>query len=599
MVVSRTQPVVYTEENFRVEAADFLAIAGSASHLEVARERLFERVTRYQFDTFRENIALPEGKIIRVRDCAQALRNILKARSDSLTGFSIAKVFYDLARRVPRPDLQPAFYADLTHLIMGLETRVTGESPNYLRVSPGLSGRRAALARSTQLDQMGARYERHMERYAHGLREDIEENRRVNRKRILEGFNASLDDWGDWQWHISHVIRDADTLRSLVEVSDDEIKAIEASKKARLPFGITPYYLSLMDREPSEDDRAIRAQVIPSLNYVENMSNYRGSNECDLDFMREHETSPVDLVTRRYPGIVIFKPYNTCPQICVYCQRNWEITDVLARNALASPERINEALAWIRAHPTIHEVLITGGDPLTIQDEQLEEILSKVAEIPSVERIRIGTRTPVTLPMRITSKLAKILGSVRVAGRREIAVVTHVEHPYEISPEMVTAIDRLRREGVPVYNQLVYTFYVSRRFEAALLRRLLRLVGIDPYYTFNTKGKQETLAYRVPIARLLQEQKEEARILPGLSRTDEAVFNVPGLGKNYLRAAQHHDLLTIKPNGARIYEFHPWEKNIVPQATYVGEDIPILNYLNRLDEIGEDLSDYQTIWYYF
>ncbi|HPA47929.1 MAG TPA: KamA family radical SAM protein, partial [bacterium] len=202
-------------------------------------------------------------------------------------------------------------------------------------------------------------------------------------------------------------------------------------------------------------------------------------------------------------------------------------------------------------------------------------------------------------PMRFTDRLTQLLGSFRAPGRREIAVVTHVEHPYEITPDMVTAVDRLRREGIPVYNQLVYTFYVSRRFEAALLRRLLRLAGIDPYYTFNTKGKEETKAYRVPIARLLQEQKEEARILPGLERTDEAVFNVPGLGKNYLRAHQHHDLLSIRPNGARVYEFHPWEKNIAPQNTYVGDDIPILDYLNRLREIGEDPADYQTIWYYF
>jgi len=84
-----------------------------------------------------------------------------------------------------------------------------------------------------------------------------------------------------------------------------------------------------------------------------------------------------------------------------------------------------------------------------------------------------------------------------------------------------------------------------------------------------------------------------------LERTDEAVFNVPGLGKNYLRAHQHHDLLSIRPNGARVYEFHPWEKNIAPQNTYVGDDIPILDYLNRLREIGEDPADYQTIWYYF
>jgi lysine 2,3-aminomutase len=202
--------------------------------------------------------------------------------------------------------------------------------------------------------------------------------------------------------------------------------------------------------------------------------------------------------------------------------------------------------------------------------------------------------------MRITESLADLIGSLRRPGERQVAVVTHVQHPYEITPELVAAVDRLRSRGVPVYNQLVYTFYVSRRFEAAALRHNLRLAGIDPYYTFAPKGKEETAAYRVPLARLLQEQKEEARLLPGLSRTDEAVFNVPGLGKNYLRASQHHDLISILPDGSRVYEFHPWEKNISKAlTTYVHQDTAILDYLARLEAIGEDPSDYDTIWYYF
>jgi lysine 2,3-aminomutase len=235
-----------------------------------------------------------------------------------------------------------------------------------------------------------------------------------------------------------------------------------------------------------------------------------------------------------------------------------------------------------------------------MDDNVLERILQRVAGIPAVERIRIGTRTIVTMPMRITDKLAEILRSVRRPGRREIGVVTHVQHAYELTPDVLEAVERLRGRGIPVYNQLVYTFYVSRRFEAAALRRRLRLMGIDPYYTFNTKGKDETVAYRVPIARLLQEQKEEARLLPGLSRTDEAVFNVPGLGKNYLRAKQNRDLLSILPDGSRVYEFHPWEKNISEtNQTYVAQDVPILEYLGRLEEHGESAEEYSTIWYYY
>jgi hypothetical protein len=166
--------------------------------------------------------------------------------------------------------------------------------------------------------------------------------------------------------------------------------------------------------------------------------------------------------------------------------------------------------------------------------------------------------------------------------------------------DTVTAIDRLRTRGIAVYNQLVYTFFISRRFEAASLRRILTKTGIDPYYTFNTKGKEETSGYRVPIARLLQEQKEEARLLPGLTRTDEAVFNVPGLGKNYLRNSIQRDLISILPDGARLYEFHPWEKNISNIAkTHLSEDVPILDYLQRLDALGENIHDYGTIWYYY
>jgi len=192
-----------------------------------------------------------------------------------------------------------------------------------------------------------------------------------------------------------------------------------------------------------------------------------------------------------------------------------------------------------------------------------------------------------------------MLGSFRKPGYRSIEIMTHVEHPYEINPDMVVAMERLRREGIMIYNQLVYTFYNSRRFETSLLRRLLKRTGIDPYYSFNTKGKEETQNYRVPMARLLQEQKEEARLLPGLVRTDEAVYNIPGLGKNHLRASQNRDLISILPNGSRVYEFHPWEKKLHLANTYVYTDVSIYKYLKRLKAMGENTSLYRTIWYYY
>jgi lysine 2,3-aminomutase len=205
----------------------------------------------------------------------------------------------------------------------------------------------------------------------------------------------------------------------------------------------------------------------------------------------------------------------------------------------------------------------------------------------------------VTLPQRITESLVRTITRFHEPGRREVVIITHFEHPTEITPEAMQAVQRFRLFGVEVYNQMVFTYYNSRKFEASTLRQKLRLIGVTPYYTFNTKGKEETDDYRVPIARLLQEQQEEARLFPGTVRTDEIVFNVPRLGKNYLRAGQNRDMIAILPDGRRVYEFHPWEKRMALMDTYVYTDVSIDAYLKRLQRDGEQPKDYKSIWYYY
>lgn len=589
---------LYNESVFRSAAAELLREIQDTNHVEQARARLFSRVTRYQFDTF-DSSEQPHSQIVYVRDCARALRSVLKERSDELAGFSVTQALHDLARAKPRPDLGPGFFAELTHMVGGLLGRVPEHFMGDLAMVSGLEGRQAALARSDKLDELWQRAEATMARYADGLSDEAHERRVRRRDHICAVLGCGLEQWHDPFWQMSHVVRDVEQLRALVTLTNDEAASIAQLRRERLPFGVTPYYLSLMDDEPMVRDRAVRAQVFPPHSYVTGVSNARRRGECSLDFMGERDTSPIDLITRRYPGIVILKPFNTCPQICVYCQRNWEITDAMMEGALAPESKIQAAIDWIADHPAVNDVLVTGGDPLGLPDDTLMSILQRVAAIPSVERIRIGTRTPVTVPMRLTPALVERLASLRMPGRREVCVTTHVEHPYELSRDLVQAVERLRTHGIPVYNQSVYTFFVSRRFEAVLLRRRLRVCGIDPYYTFNAKGKEETAAYRVPTARLLQEQQEEARLLPGLARTDEAVFNVPRLGKNYMRGRQHRDLLSILPSGERVYEWHPWEKGITEQVTYVGKDVSVLDYLTRLADIGEDPADYRSLWFYY
>ncbi|MCZ7397806.1 MAG: hypothetical protein O8C59_04790, partial [Candidatus Methanoperedens sp.] len=229
----------------------------------------------------------------------------------------------------------------------------------------------------------------------------------------------------------------------------------------------------------------------------------------------------------------------------------------------------------------------------------IEWMLSEISGIEHIERIRIGTRIIVTMPQRITDELVEIFGKYHELGTRELSIVTHFEHPTEITPDSLEAIRKIKKQGISLYNQQVFTYYNSKRYESCLLRKVLKKSGIDPYYTFNTKGKDETIDYRVPIARIEQERKEEARFLPGLVRTDEAVFNVPRLGKSHLRAWQDHEVIMIMQDGKRLYRFYPWESKYALVEPYNYTDVSIYDYLKRLNDDGEDVEEYSSIWYYF
>ncbi|MFO7556622.1 MAG: KamA family radical SAM protein [Desulfobacterales bacterium] len=588
---------LYNIEVFRNDAETLLKGIDRCRNLEEVRQILLQRVTRlFRYPLNGED--LPAHKLIRIRDCSLMLMSVFSERSDFKTGFSITKAIWDISRGRQRPDLKPGFYAELIHWIRGLEGKADFQFLCKPSENNKPSGREKAIARSGELDRIWEVVHERIGTYADGLSIESQLKRDKRRKEILFKLGGQENDWDNWKWHVQHLITSPDILGKLTQIEKSQYTDIKKALKGRLPFGITPYYVSLMDDEPSENDRAIRAQVIPPKSYVENMLLNRKAGEHSFDFMLESDTSPIDIITRRYPGVIIMKPVMTCPQICVYCQRNWEIEQVMAPHSFASESQINSAVKWINEHPAVHEVLVTGGDPFIMADHQLDSLLNRLAKIRHIDLIRIGTRIPVTLPMRITKRLAGLLGKYREVGKRDMAVMTHIEHPYEITPATAEAIDRLRCQGISVYNQQVFTFYVSRRFESTLLRILLRRIGVDPYYTFMPKGKEETSDYRVPIARILQEQEEEARLVPGLRRTDEAVFNIPGLGKNYLRAVQHRDLLTVLPDGRRVYEFHPWEMNITSSKTHIHKDMPILDYLLRLSKLGEDPEEYGTIWFY-
>lgn len=582
---------IYTGDDLRDAASWLLTGPSRCRSLEKARSLLLNRLGEIQ-------AIFPDENDLRysvVRDCARALRGMLLPHSEDKAGFSVLQRLLAIQGNRPGSEASPAFHAEFIHLFRGLEGRAETEMLTLEADTSALSGREAAARRSDDLDRIWEYVDSWMERWKDGLSDDAVSRRVVRRRHVLEALGGSERDWQDWRWHTHNVVTSPEELSLLVP--GIETGGVEAALRNSVPFAVTPYYASLMEPGSGDRDRALRAQVVPSGRFVESFASARSST--DMDFMRERDTSPVDLVTRRYPAIAILKPYNSCPQICVYCQRNWEIEEAMSPTAMASDASLDEALRWIADHVSIREVLVTGGDPLAMDDDRLGRVLRGVASIDHVDLVRIGTRTPVTMPMRFTPALLDLLSDIRSPGRREVVVVTHIQHPYEITPETVRAVDAVRMRGIGVYNQLVYTYYVSRRFEAAKLRMLLRRSGIDPYYTFVPKGKLETAEYRVPIARILQEYQEEARLLPGTRRTDTPVYNVPGLGKNYLLAYQNRDLVSVMPDGSRYYEFHPWEKNLARQRGYPGWDVPVLDYLSRLAADGEDISDYSSIWYYY
>ena len=575
----------------------------SGQNLTAARRAVLAALDRVDRDLAHGRPPMHVLERATVEESVVALRTIFAPVNERAVGYSALRLLRRVLRGEAAPgEAAPGFLAEFVHLFRG----AAGKAAIY-KVSFAGSGydpsvvdeERLRRERTENLDALAFVLRKFFRKYPSGLEEDVRTWRAENRRRILARLGGTESDWNDPGWQLAHGVRDLAVLESLIELGAGEREAIRRALERGIPFGVTPYYLSLIDhRLDIGFDRALRAQVFPPRDFVEAMSRPRGGRACAFDFMGERETSPVPLVTRRYPAIAILKPFNTCAQICVYCQRNWQIEDIGSPAAEADPADLERALAWIAGHAAIGDVLVTGGDPLLLSDDKLESLLTRIAAIPHVYRIRLGTRTPVVLPMRWNDRLVDRLARFRAPGLREIAVVTHVQHPYEITPEFVACVERLRLRGIPVYNQQVFTTDNSRRFETARLRQLLRLAGVDPYYTFNMKGKTEMERYRVPVARILQERKEEARLMPGLDRTDEPVFNVPRLGKNHLRAANDRRLVSIRPDGARVYEFQAWEKNIAIVPTYLFTDVPIHDYLERLAERGEHPRDYRTIWYY-
>lgn len=574
-------------------------IFNNASDLNELRDKLFNYLNdleRGYFNIYSHKYSDKMHIIEKnnAKECIRVFKNIIRTENEELSGFSALNTLFKIYNKDEKliDEIGEGFILEFLFLIKGINGKFHLNDTDILSLNEITAEIRCRI-----LDEYSRQILNHFKDFRKGTDEESVENQKSVKNKILKYFSATDDDWKDYKWHLKHIIQDYKTLLELIRLEEDEIQGIKEAEKNGIPFQITPYYLTLFNENGRDkNDRLVRAQVIPSKEYCVNVSMNRTKN-INMDFMGEKSTSPVPGITRRYPNIVILKPFNSCPQICVYCQRNWEIKDI--QDAITSPDKIEDAINWIKKNKYITEVLVTGGDPLTLDNAYLRLLLKKLYNIKHVERIRIGTRVLVTLPFRIDAEFIKILRRFNKLGKKEICIVTHFEDASEITFDVLDAVNRIKRAGINIYNQQVFTYFNSFKYRTCFLRKTLKLSGIDPYYSFNTKGKEETRDFRVPIARIEQERKEEARLLPGIVRTDEPVFNVPKLGKSHLRSWQEHEMIMILQDGSRVYRFYPWESMLLLIEDYLYTDIPIYTYLKRIENDGEDVEEYKSIWYYF
>ena len=310
---------------------------------------------------------------------------------------------------------------------------------------------------------------------------------RAFRKRFFPG--TTLKEWQDWHWQLRNRIGDVETLGRMLRLSEDERHALSGTAGS-LPLAITPYYASLLD--PWNPRQALRRTVVPTVH-----EHFRGSGEAD-DPLNEDGDSPVPGIVHRYPDRVLFLVTGSCAAYCRYCTRSRMVGH--QGNHCRSVDQWEKGIAYIAAHREVRDVLLSGGDPLTLPDEQIEWLLSRLRRIDHLEIIRIGTKTPMVLPQRITPALVKILRRYH-----PLWISIHAAHPDELTPAAARACARLADAGIPLGSQTVLLAGINddRATMTRLVQGLLK-IRVKPYYLYQCDPIPGSSHFRTPVAKGLE-----------------------------------------------------------------------------------------------
>jgi lysine 2,3-aminomutase len=310
------------------------------------------------------------------------------------------------------------------------------------------------------------------------------------RRRFLQTYypDISGQQWNDWRWQIANRVCTASRLERFLVLSSDE-KAAMSGLETRLPLAITPYYLSLLVGQSA--DYPLRRTVVPTVNELVCMP-----EEAD-DPLGEVQQSPVPGLIHRYPDRVLFLALDFCSTYCRYCTRSRVVGH---GRLLFNRRRLEQALDYIRRTPTVRDVLLSGGDPLTLSDSQLDWLLTRLRQIRHVEIIRIGTKIPAVLPQRITPQLTKML-----KRHHPLWMSLHFTHPDECTPEAARACRRLADAGIPLGSQTVLLKHINDSVETmGRLVHQLMCMRVRPYYLYQCDPISGSSHFRTPVHKGLE-----------------------------------------------------------------------------------------------
>ena len=651
---------------YRQELPDLAALADACCDGAEFRMRLGEFVDRH---AAAESEAAEQIRLLIGYDGQEVHELSTDCRLEIQT---LTLLWQFLTGRLENPEMPSDLFVDLFHLFRLLDgAEIPLPSPQRVRsrTERWPSGLDEAV-RAIRADNR--------ERMLHLLVQKIEnrKSKTPSRYRFAEGmtydekYRQVAAWWDDFRFQLAMAVKSPSELNRFLagSLSSETMYLLSKARKKGMPFCATPYYLSLLDvTGDGYDDAAIRSYILYSPQLVETYGRIRAWEREDVVEADKPNAAGWLLpdghnIHRRYPEVAILIPDTmgrACGGLCASCQRMYDFQSERLNfefEALRPKEswdhKLRRLMNYFEEDTQLRDILITGGDALMSQNKTLRNMLEAVYRMAcrkrranagrpdgekyaELQRVRLGSRLPAYLPMRVNDELVEILREFRekasAVGVKQFIVQTHFQTPLEVTPEAEEAIRKILSAGWLITNQLVYTVAASRRGHTARLRQVLNSLGVVCYYTFSVKGFEENRAVFTPNSRSMQEQVEEkvyGRLTAGQASeldalladgrdtaaklrrfmrkyrlpflaTDRSVLNLPAIGKSMT-----FRLVGLTPEGRRILRFdHDRTRRHSPIIDRMGEIFiveskSVAAYLRQIGKMGEDPEDYASIWAY-